>query len=198
MAIIVDKVQKRKDIALACKDLFILHGIKDVTVSKLAKAAGVGKGTIYDYFNNKEDIVFELVNIMMAKRNLDKEKELDMLNTTKAKIKIFFNFFYTKDDTELRALYTEFISISLLTPNQEMIDFQTTCFESYFYWFEQILQEGIDNDEIIPESLNFSKGLFATAKGLYIQSRTTKTITDIEKELDMYIDTLFKLIEVKK
>ncbi len=52
MAIIVDKIQKRKDIALACKELFFLHDIKDLTISQIAKTAGVGKGTIYDYFQN--------------------------------------------------------------------------------------------------------------------------------------------------
>ncbi|WP_294966581.1 TetR/AcrR family transcriptional regulator, partial [Sulfurimonas sp.] len=69
MAIIVDKIQKRKDIALACQDIFIQKGINDLTVSQIAKAAGVGKGTIYDYFKNKEDIVFEIVNILMQKHN---------------------------------------------------------------------------------------------------------------------------------
>ena len=63
MAIIVDKVQKRKDIALACKELFFQRGINDLTISEVAKTAGVGKGTIYEYFNNKEEIVFEIVNI---------------------------------------------------------------------------------------------------------------------------------------
>ncbi len=46
MAIIVDKLQKRKDIALACKEIFFQHGIKDLTISHIAKTAGVGKGTI--------------------------------------------------------------------------------------------------------------------------------------------------------
>ena len=69
MAIIVDKIQKRKDIALSCKELFFQNGINDLTVSQVAKTAGVGKGTIYDYFKNKEEIVFEIVNILMQEHN---------------------------------------------------------------------------------------------------------------------------------
>ena len=44
--------QKRKDIALACKELFFQNGISNLTISKIATTAGVGKGTIYDYFKN--------------------------------------------------------------------------------------------------------------------------------------------------
>ncbi len=197
MAIIVDKVQKRKDIALSCRELFVTHGIKDLTISKLAKTAGVGKGTMYDYFKNKEDIVFELVNIMMKEHNAKKEKNLAKLSTTKEKVKIFADFFYSDEDADLRELYKEFISISLVSPNDEMLDFQTTCFENYFQWFEEVLQEGIDKGEIIPQSIYLAKGMFSMAEGLFIASVVTHSI-DVEKELNLYNETLFKLIEVKK
>jgi len=93
MAIIVDKEQKRIDIALSCKDLFVAKGIKNITISQIAQEARVGKGTIYDYFKNKEDIVFEIVNILMAQFNATKEQRINEAASTKAKIKIFFDFF---------------------------------------------------------------------------------------------------------
>ena len=47
MAIVVDKEKKRSDIASACKDLLLEHGISNLTISQIAQTAGVGKGTIY-------------------------------------------------------------------------------------------------------------------------------------------------------
>ena len=38
-------------------ELFSQHGISGVTVDQIAEAADVGKGTIYNYFQTKEDIV---------------------------------------------------------------------------------------------------------------------------------------------
>jgi AcrR family transcriptional regulator len=38
-------------------ELFSRHGIADVTVDQIAEAADIGKGTIYNYFHSKEDIV---------------------------------------------------------------------------------------------------------------------------------------------
>jgi len=198
MAIIVDKVQKRKDIALSCKEIIFLHGIKDLTISQIAKTAGVGKGTIYDYFKNKEDIVFEIVNILILERNIVVENQLSKISTTKDKVKFFSSFFYSDDDIELRQLYKEFISIALSSPDENMIEFQTTCFLSHYTWFEKIIQDGIDNGEIIQQAINLTKGMFVTAEGMFIASSSTNAISDVQVELDNYVDAIFELIEVKK
>ena len=93
MVTIVDKVLKRKKIALACKDIILENGIRNLTISKLAESAGVGKGSIYVYFENKEDIVFEIINIMMLEHNERKEKQLSKASSSKEKVQIFLGFF---------------------------------------------------------------------------------------------------------
>lgn len=198
MAIIVDKVQKRKDIALACKELFFQNGINDLTVSQVAKTAGVGKGTIYDYFKNKEDIVFEIVNILMVEHNESKHEKLNNASSTREKVKAFSSIFYDEKDIELRQLYKEFISISLTNPDKEMIEFQTACTNSYFEWFQTIIDEGIAKGELIESSQKFARGMFAMAEGIFISSVVTHTIDDVKKEIHQFADALFDLIEVKR
>ncbi len=198
MAIIVDKVQKRKDIALSCKELILQHGIKDLTIAKIAQTADVGKGTIYEYFKNKEDIVFEIVNIMILERNIVVEEKLSKLTATKDKIKLFSSFFYVDADAELRKLYKEFVSITLSSPDVEMIEFQTQCFDVHYVRFEQIIQDAIENGELIKESLAFARGLFVSAEGMFIASEATNSIQSVEREVNKFIDALFDLIEIKK
>jgi AcrR family transcriptional regulator len=198
MAIIVDKLQKRIDIALACKGLFIENEINKITIAQIAKTAGIGKGSVYDYFKNKEDVVFEIVNILINQHDASKRAAIASMSTTKDKIKIFFNIFYDADDLDLRHLYKVFISVALTQPNQEMITFQSKCFQNYCTWFETIIQEGIDKNEIVPESLKLVKGLMVMGEGMFIASSATNVINDIEKEINTYIDVLFELIEVKQ
>ena len=198
MPIIVDKVQKKKDIALSCKKLFVENSINDLTISQVALTAGVGKGTIYEYFKNKEDIVFEIVNILLQEHNDKKLQKIQALDSTKEKIKIFFYVFYDSENEQLRKLYKEFISISLVNYNKEMIQFQTKCASTYFQWFEDIIQEGIDNGEFLPISKNLARGMFVIGEGFFITSEVTTTIDDLKGELDKFFDTLFELIEVKK
>lgn len=197
MAIIVDKIQKRRDIALTCKDIFVARGIKNLTISEIAKEAGVGKGTLYDYFKNKEDIVFEIVNILLAEHDAKKEKKMAHANSTKEKVKCFFEFFYN-EEVELRELYKEFISITLSEPNSQMSEFHAKCYASYAAWFQRVLQEGVANGEIIEQSIALSNGLFALGKGMFLSSYATNSTASLQNEIDSYIDTLFDLIEVKK
>jgi len=198
MAIIVDKVQKRKDIAISCKELFFQNGIKDLTISEVAKTAGVGKGTIYEYFKNKEDIVFEIVNILLHDHNIKKSQRIESLITTKDKIKEFFSIFYNAEDVELRQLYKEFISISLTNPDKEMIEFQSKCSHDYFSWFENIIQEGIDRGELALNSKDLARGLFVVGEGVFISCVVTDTLQNVKHEIDKFIDALFEFIEVKR
>lgn len=198
MAIIVDKVQKKKDIALACKDLFVNNSLKDLTIAKIAANAGISKGSIYDYFQNKEEIVFELLRHMMLEHDAAKERKLKSVTTAKERVKIFAEFFYSDETKELREIYKDFISINLTAPNEHITSFQTECVNRYFNWMCNIIQDGIDNQEIIPKSIDIAKGLFALGEGMFISSSITNTIDDLQKELNQNIETIFSLIEVKK
>jgi len=197
MAIIVDKVQKRQDIALACKDIFVQKGIKDLSVSQLAKAAGIGKGTIYDYFSNKEDIVFEIINILMKKYKMCLVQKIEEASSTRQKMKLFSSIFYHEDEFELRSIYKEFISISLSSPNKDMIEFQSSYAKDYYEWFVKVLSDGENSGELKAGSQDFARALFVVAKGMFITGICTNTIEDTKAEIHKFTDALFDILEVK-
>ena len=197
MAIIVDKEQKKRDIALSSKDLILEKGINNITISQIAKSAKIGKGTVYEYFKNKEEIVFELVNILMQKHNEEKSKRLNLQISTRQKIKEFFSFFYKEEDKELRQIYKQFTSIALISRKEEMIAFQTECFNYYQKWMEEIIDEAISKNELSKNAKKFIIGLFAYSQGIFIMSVTTDTITDLQQEINSQIDILFDLMEAK-
>ncbi|MBV5277538.1 MAG: TetR/AcrR family transcriptional regulator, partial [Campylobacteraceae bacterium] len=176
MAAFVDKIQKRKDIALSCKKLFLDNHLADLTVSQIACTAGIGKGTIYEYFTNKEDIVFEIITILMEESNIRKQEKIAKADSTKDKVKVFFEFYYADESIELRTIYKEFISISLINPCQKMLDFQTNCHQNYHDWISKIIQNGVDKGEIIPQSTQLIKGIFEFGTGMFITNEITNSI----------------------
>ena len=198
MAIIVDKEQKKRDIALACKDLFFQNSVKDLSISTIAATAGVGKGTIYNYFNNKEEILFEIVNILLREHDIVKREKLSRESTTKGKIKVFSDFFYNEEDLELRELYKDFVAISLSSPSKEIKDFQTNHATYYHSWMKGIVQEGIEKNEITPESINLVQTICAANEGLFIASVSTNRIENLEREINLHIDAMFNFMERKK
>jgi AcrR family transcriptional regulator len=197
LAIIVDKEQKKRDIALSCKNLILQNGINNLTVSEVAKTAGIGKGTVYEYFANKDEIVFELVNILMQEHSKKLQATLELKQSTKEKIREFARFFYSDEEAELRTLYKEFISLSLFSPKNEMVEFHAECNQSYFNWFEAILKEGIEKQELKKEALLLAKGLFVVGEGMFVQNSVVGTEENIQNDLDTFIDTIFDLLEKK-
>jgi len=195
LAIIVDKQQKKKDIALGAKVLILQEGIHNITISQIARAANIGKGTVYEYFKNKDEIVFELIEILMLDHNLAKEANLAKLDTTREKIKSFFEFFYVDEDRELREIYKQFTSIALSSTNEKMRSFQTECYALYEQWMENIIQKGITNNELEPEAKELIMGIFAFAQGIFIMSVTTNAIADLRQKINTQIDLLFDVME---
>ena len=49
---------KRDQILLATRDLIFEQGLQDLSMAQIAQRAGVGMGTIYNYFASKEELVF--------------------------------------------------------------------------------------------------------------------------------------------
>lgn len=63
---IVDKEQKRTEIARKTMPLFAKYGFENTPIRKIAAEIGMGKGTFYDYFTSKEDILNEIIRIVFS------------------------------------------------------------------------------------------------------------------------------------
>lgn len=86
-----EKNQKRQDILNSARALFKDNGFHNTKMEDIAIAAGVGKGTLYEYFKNKQNIFdescIEYVDLM-----IDSVKYIcNMDNTFKEKLLILFN-----------------------------------------------------------------------------------------------------------
>jgi len=187
MAIIVNKEEKRRNIALSCRELLLEHGIGDVTISQIAETAGVGKGTIYEYFENKEDIVFEIITTFIDEH----QKRLVSISQSKMSVRDkLFHFLYLLFENETAKkhlmIYKEFLAISLMHETKEMLIFSETCREQFITILNDILQSDEANEPIQIPASTFV--LFST--GLVVDSRLNTC--DAEKEIDIFLDALFK------
>jgi TetR/AcrR family fatty acid metabolism transcriptional regulator len=57
---VVDKSSKSQQIMQAAERLFTSRRFHEITMEDVAKEAGVGKGTIYRYFQDKDDLFFRI------------------------------------------------------------------------------------------------------------------------------------------
>jgi len=197
MAIIVDKEKKRTDIACSCKEILLEYGIKNLTIAHIAKTAGIGKGTVYEYFENKEDIVFEIITTFITEHEKQLYAIISLDISTKEK---FFHFFYLlyKDEYSRQQLniYREFLAIAMTNGTDDMIVFNKNCREKFTSILRQIIKESIAKGEIRAEAEGIISALITFAVGLVIESHTVSI--DAKDEINHFLDALFKLIEIKE
>jgi TetR/AcrR family transcriptional regulator, transcriptional repressor of bet genes len=63
----VDHVQRRADIAEAAVAMIAAHGLEDVKLSQIARAAGCTTGAVTHYFETKDDVLLAALEHVCAK-----------------------------------------------------------------------------------------------------------------------------------
>ena len=198
MAIIVDKVQKRRDIALSCNDLLLEKGIKKLTIAEVAKTAGVSKGSIYDYFENKEDIVFEIIRSHINNYQKELNEKITSNLTTREKVFLLFGFILDENENfeKHQNIYKEYMSIDIAGENHNMCAFDNECADFFKTILNLFIKDGINNGELIDVSINLINGLLAVEKGFLVIKWTENK--DVKQDFRIFLNTIFDLIEVKK
>jgi TetR/AcrR family acrAB operon transcriptional repressor len=198
MAIKVDKDKKRRDIAVACTELLLEKGIKNLTITEIAKTAGIGKGTVYDYFGNKEEIVFEIIRNFIEKHHQNLLSQSDKKTSAKQKILYLFDFFLSEYKPYEKHLdvFREYLSVTLSSKLSPMIEFNRECSGFIKNILEDIIEEGIVKGEINEVSRSLIDGIMRAERGYMVVAWAEGR--DLRKEFKEFIDILFDLIEIKK
>lgn len=86
----LEKQQRRLDILMAAKTLFVQKGYHNTTLEEVAQLAEFGKGTIYNYFRNKEDLFYAILEHYTAEvLEITKRALQDTKGALKEKLRAF-------------------------------------------------------------------------------------------------------------
>ena len=83
---VVDKQEKKGQILEAVIHQFAQKGFSRTTINDIALASGIGKGTVYEYFSNKEEIVQEAFRYFM--RQMEPDFEAILISEVPARKKL--------------------------------------------------------------------------------------------------------------
>lgn len=192
---IVDHDKRRQEIIDAALPYFMESGIKSFTMEELAKRMGVGKGTVYHYFESKDDILKIVMNALIREHieairaNVQKEKKL------KAKLWAFFDFHLTDSEfnLQMRKLYREYISLEM-EANQEYSFKKEDCLDLMTDLLHEIITAEVENGKLHPTATGLVNSMIATADGMLVLSFKYQDY-DFQAELAHYLETLIGLLE---
>ncbi|MEN8222573.1 MAG: TetR/AcrR family transcriptional regulator [Acidobacteriota bacterium] len=151
-ALIVDKKKKKQEIVLAALEVFAVKGFSRTTIRDIAEQAGIGKGTIYEYFTDKDEIIhnsffyfqnfyeFDIEDILLSDRN-GKEK---LVSVIKSITKILRG-----EDCKYLDLMFDFWAEGIKGHSKSiMLNEMNRFYKSYRNLFEDILIEGIGDGSL--------------------------------------------------
>jgi TetR/AcrR family transcriptional regulator, fatty acid metabolism regulator protein len=133
------KIDRMREILNAAEKVFAEKDFNKATVAEIAKSAGVADGTIYEYFEGKEDILFSLA-VSRFDSYLSQVSEAFEIRDPVRKLRRLIKFHFSSFLREPRFLKVFLLQLQL---NQRF--YGSTAFDrfrSYFGLIEEVVEEG--------------------------------------------------------
>ena len=177
MAKIIDKEEKRCDIALSAITLFCEKGIQQTSIDQIAKSAGVAKGTIYLYFKNKEEIVFTIWDILTQQHEEVFYIRINPNMSAKEKILEYYNFSECQegfDKEQTLILFQHFVSSMLIDKTLLYTAYFEKFFQKDYDFITSCFYEGIKKGEFVIEDVEMlTNSIIMILKGILVRAKAS-------------------------
>jgi AcrR family transcriptional regulator len=172
---VVDKDEKRRKILKAAMKVFAKEGVKAAKVADIAVEAGVGKGTIYEYFRSRDEMLVQAFYLALEQMRLEIQAALEKLTDPAEKVKTMLrvswdSFLQFPEDTV--AVFLDFWSegIRRRGSSDETSIGLKAFYAEYRDALAAVLQEGIDRGCFRPMNPGaVASSLMALIDGLLLQ-----------------------------
>jgi len=195
-----EKENRKNAILKAARKLFFERGFKSVTVDLIAAKAEVSKGSIYLYFDSKEEIYTQI----LISANIERHKEIENFakrEGTSSDLLLLFSRDYVDFFFENKELFRILMTFMLHADNMNLTEDQNTQLihttNENIRVISEILQKGIETSEFaadldIRQAQNAVWGLLNGIISLYIYTgapdkRAERIHTTVNKSLITYI-----------
>lgn len=171
----------------------------NITISEIAKRAGIGKGTVYEYFKNKDEIIVESILYLLENSNdeiinLGKEAELTFkeeltnlihrLMTSIGKKEGLYNLFFSQNSCNV---IDQHMKMKLIKRIQELrLEFDKRLHSIFLMG----ISEGVISEELDPFNVSIATtALISTTMHFIHQNQN-----NIEGKEDEFVEKLYKVI----
>ena len=188
---IVDKEEKRNLIIEAAVRVIAKLGFANAKMLQIAEAAGIGKGTIYEYFKSKEELFHAIINANMKEMTSQISKRIRKYENPKDKLQAYFDEWAKIFDSpfmEFAEIMLDFWAEGLRSEHKDKGFDLNKMYADYRVQLQDILNEGIETGYFKPEinSLVLASIIFGALDGIMIQWILDKTIFDLSEAVDEF------------
>lgn len=195
----VNRQEKRLQIMEAAMKVFAEKGLTRSRIADIAEEAGIGKGTIYEYFRNRDEIFIESCNLMikdyMSNIREIAASSIDPTDKLYSITKISFEMTY-QFSPDMAALLTDIWSHSIRTNFEDrkgLLDIRPVYDEARQIYTDIIndgIKRGIFKD--IPDAEAVSSAILGIIDGLQLQWMLAPDKINLVDIADKFLETLMK------
>ncbi|MCK4667742.1 TetR/AcrR family transcriptional regulator [Candidatus Dependentiae bacterium] len=187
----MSKIEEKKERLLnVAQSIFSRFGLFKTTIDEIAKAARVGKSSIYYYFKSKEDIFKAVVEKELKTLKEKINQALVNIDNPQEKLKVFI-LTRMKYLRELANIYNA-LQNDYLEHYAFVQKLRTDYDNEEIILIKEILQKGIQEERFAIDDVELtSTVILVTLKGVEFEWSTKFNENEIEKNIDKLLDLLF-------
>lgn len=203
----IDKAEKTGHIARTALALFSEKGYRATSVGQIAHAAGIGKGTVYDYFKTKEDIFIAAVMEWLAQFEDHLIARLDGLEDPIERLKAVAQMhmdLYGEIDRSTMHLFLQILQQSMMdngiiAQRRHLVrEMAATATRTMAGVLLDGVAKGVFRPEIAASVEKIAVNLHAYLDGIGLHSIVSGKYFDLKQQIDYYMDHLIRSITKDK
>lgn len=169
------KIDKRKLIMDAAMELFKEKGYTNTRIIDIANKAEIGKGTVYAYFDSKEDLMIKLIREIVQTDFKQLMFTYGVGSTREKIIKYIVDTDKLIDKYGLYAtIFRDQIMLNSDVNSDEAVELVQNISQGQYNKLRNIIQEGIDSGEIKKVDLNQATLYAITAIGAHMANKLSE------------------------
>ena len=139
---------RREDIIRAALATFGEKGIINTKIEEVAAEAGIGKGTVYEYFRSKEEMISAAIRYEMEDLAVQVKSRMDSGQTVKAKLDAIIETILLHHQQYRRSQVDIGSAITAGGGFEELKALYTEQNGLWLTWLEEIVADGVETGEI--------------------------------------------------
>ena len=192
-----DKPDKREIIYDALEELMLTVPFGEISVESIAKKAGVGKGSVYYYFDSKDEILDNVIERSYRRAIREYFDNVQSENTALGRIKQLFKSVIKKDfgSSRQNLIVTLHLHDDLILHNK----LKAIAVQELSPILTVLLEQGIEEGSIKMEYPKESAEIIVTVLTVFLDNTmTSQEKTSVKKKLKIFANVLETCLRTSK
>lgn len=191
------KSDKKEQILTAMEKLMCMKPDKEISVNLIAKTAQIGKGSIYYYFESKEEILYAVIERCYKRAIHEYFERIKYEASAMEKIKLLFRSILEKEfhDNQKNLIYTLHLNDDLLLHNKMKL----VAVQEISPILEELLIQGIEEGTVSTETPKESAEMIVSVLTFFLDNTVIpENDQSILKKLKIFSNVLDTCLYAEK